>query len=292
MEFSKCKKALAAVTIASALTGAALLVAPTDFATTTVAYAATSSIDFSQVDAAIAKYNALKEADYTATSWANLKQVDPTFKQVSKMVSEMKNQTDAVIEEAGYGTIAEIQAKLNDFATLLNTGIDTVLVKKSEVVNINFTAIKAAIARYNALNQADYTPESWAAFQATLVYDGGEAFDVAEYAQQVAELEALSPDELVYYLRATGVTATDLQNELDNNAAALNERIDILVAASPAQPQTQLANTGALPTTSAPAGAVAKTNVAKETSLAPLALLASSALAILGSAAYKIRKEN
>ena len=47
MGFSKSKKALAAVTIATALTGAAVLAAPTDFSGTLVAQAATQGIDFS-----------------------------------------------------------------------------------------------------------------------------------------------------------------------------------------------------------------------------------------------------
>lgn len=162
MGFSKSKKALAAVTIATALTGAAVLAAPTDFSGTLVAQAATQGIDFSQADAALAKYNALAESDYTATSWANLKKSDATAKQVETMIKEMKALTpaelSAKITENG-STEAEIQGELNQFANELNDVMTNVLVKKSEVANINLTGIKTALARYKALKESDYTPE-------------------------------------------------------------------------------------------------------------------------------------
>ena len=159
---------MTAVTIATALTGAAVLAAPTDFSGTLVAQAATQSIDFSKADAVIAKYNALVEADYTATSWATLEVVEPKTKQFEEMIKQMKaltpSELSANITENG-STEAEIQAELDLFAKNLNNAIDILLVKKSEVANINLSGIKAAIARYKALKEADYTPESWAAFK-------------------------------------------------------------------------------------------------------------------------------
>ncbi|MGX6991781.1 hypothetical protein [Pseudolactococcus reticulitermitis] len=291
MEFSKCKKVLAAVTIATALTGAVAVAAPTDFSGTLVAQAASSnSLDFSQVNAALAKYNALNEADYTATSWQTLKQEDATVKQIETAVAQMKTQTDSEIKENGR-SISDVQSNLNQFAKELDEAIDTVLVKKSEVVSLNFTAIKAAIARYKALNQADYTPESWTAFKASLVDRDGAPFDVNSYAAEIADLESLTPDELVYLLRLTGTTAAEIQAALDHDAALINQSIDLLVAGATTQPTATVANN--LPTTSAPKGAVAKTNLVKTekaSTLAPFALLAVSAVTMLGSVAYKIRK--
>ncbi|NCB80906.1 MAG: hypothetical protein EOM38_00580, partial [Bacilli bacterium] len=205
MGFSKSKKALAAVTIATALTGAAVLAAPTDFSGTLVAQAATQSINFSQVDAALAKYNTLVEADYTATSWANFNKLvnSENIKAFKKMISEMKTETDAEIEEAGSGTIAEVQAGINSTAVFLNEAMDTVLVKKSEVANINLTGIKTALGRYKALKESDYTPASWAAFKASLVDQNGAPFDVNAYEADLADFESLTPDEVVYFLRIT-----------------------------------------------------------------------------------------
>jgi hypothetical protein len=300
MKISKCQKALVAVAILGSLSSAALLAAPVSFGGATVVSAATTdTLDFAKINAALAKYNALVEADYTATSWKTLQDTPlrAGAEFIGSMVSEMKALTkDELadrIKENG-GTVAGMQSQLNVFADALNQGIDTLLVKKSELVSFNFTAIKAAIARYNGLKAADYTPESWAAFQASLVYSNGEAFSVPEYAKNVADLEALTPDEVVYFLRETGLTAAEIQNELDHNAAALNDRMDLLVAGSTAQSQKPLANTGTskLPTTSAPAGSVAKTNKVKATSVTPLALLAVSSLTVLGSVGYKLRKEN
>lgn len=139
MGFSKSKKILTAVTIATALTGAAVLAAPTDFSGTLVAQAATQSIDFSKADAAIAKYNALVEADYTATSWANLKKSDKTAKQVETMIKEMKalSPADLSIRIAENGsTEAEIQDELNRFANELNDVMTNVLEKnqKSQIL--------------------------------------------------------------------------------------------------------------------------------------------------------------
>ena len=292
MGFSKSKKALAAVTIATALTGAAVLAAPTDFSGTLVAQAATQSINFSQVDAALAKYNTLVEADYTATSWANFNKLvnSENIKAFKKMISEMKTETDAEIEEAGSGTIAEVQAGINSTAVFLNEAMDTVLVKKSEVANINLTGIKTALGRYKALKESDYTPESWAAFKASLVDQNGAPFDVNAYEADLTDFESLTPDEVVYFLRITGMTATQMQESLDHDAALINASIDLLVAGATTQPTATVSKN--LPTTSAPKGAVAKTNatpVAKASTVAPLALLTVSALSMLGSVTYKIR---
>lgn len=292
MGFSKSKKALAAVTIATALTGAAVLAAPTDFSGTLVAQAATQSINFSQVDAALAKYNTLVEADYTATSWANFNKLvnSENIKAFKKMISEMKTETDAEIEEAGSGTIAEVQAGINSTAVFLNEAMDTVLVKKSEVANINLTGIKTALGRYKALKESDYTPESWAAFKASLVDENGAPFDVNAYEADLTDFESLTPDEVVYFLRITGMTATQMQESLDHDAALINASIDLLVAGATTQPTATVSKN--LPTTSAPKGAVAKTNatpVAKASTVAPLALLTVSALSMLGSVTYKIR---
>ena len=294
MGFSKSKKALAAVTIATALTGAAVLAAPTDFSGTLVAQAATQGIDFSQADAALAKYNALAESDYTATSWANLKKSDATAKQVETMIKEMKALTpaelSAKITENG-STEAEIQGELNQFANELNDVMTNVLVKKSEVANINLTGIKTALARYKALKESDYTPESWAAFKASLVDENGAPFDVNAYEADLTDFESLTPDEVVYFLRITGMTTTQMQESLDHDAALINASIDLLVAGATTQPTATVSKN--LPTTSAPKGAVAKTNatpVAKASTVAPLAFLTDSALSMLGSVAYKIRK--
>ena len=294
MGFSKSKKALAAVTIATALTGAAVLAAPTDFSGTLVAQASTQSINFSQVDAALAKYNTLVEADYTATSWANLKKSDATAKQVETMIKEMKaltpSELSAKITENG-STEAEIQDELNQFANELNDVMTNVLVKKSEVANINLTGIKTALGRYKALKESDYTPASWAAFKASLVDQNGAPFDVNAYEADLADFESLTPDEVVYFLRITGMTATQMQESLDHDAALINASIDLLVAGATTQPTAAVSKN--LPTTSAPKGAVAKTNatpVAKASTVAPLALLTVSALSMLGSVAYKIRK--
>ena len=239
MGFSKSKKALAAVTIATALTGAAVLAAPTDFSGTLVAQAATQGIDFSQADAALAKYNALAESDYTATSWANLKKSDATAKQVETMIKEMKALTpaelSAKITENG-STEAEIQGELNQFANELNDVMANVLVKKSEVANINLTGIKTALARYKALKESDYTPESWAAFKASLVDENGAPFDVNAYEADLTDFESLTPDEVVYFLRITGMTATQMQESLDHDAALINASIDLLVAGATTQP--------------------------------------------------------
>lgn len=262
MTISKLKKALAAATIATALTGTTMASIPVDFSSPTVVHAATSSISFSKIDAAIAKYNALQETDYTATSWQVLHQsIDTYVRQMAAMVTEMKTMSDAEIEEDG-ATISAVQVKLDDFASDLSAAIDQILVKKSEIVTLDFTAINAAIARYKGLKEADYTPETWAAFQSNLVYEDGTPVDMAAYIFFVEELQALSGDELVYLLRETGINAADLQNELNQNASALNTNIDLLVGTTVG---ATVPFSGGLPTTyeAAPTSAVAKTNLQK-----------------------------
>lgn len=127
--------------------------------------------------------------------------------------------------------------------------------------------------------------------QASLVDKKGAPFDVNAYEAEIADFESLTPDEVDYFLRMTGQTAAQLQDSVDHDAALINKSIDLLVAGATSQPTATVAKN--LPTTSAPKGAVAKTNatpVAKESTVAPLALLAVSALSMLGSVAYKIRK--
>ncbi|GFH42779.1 hypothetical protein Hs30E_13300 [Lactococcus hodotermopsidis] len=309
MEFSKCKKVLAAVTIATSLSGvAALANVPANFGGATVvsateatdiaSVAEEASIDFTKVDAALAQYNALDKEIYTDNSWQTFQTADAdSIKRTADTVDDMKSLSsealNAQIIENG-NTVAEMQVKLDEFAFALNSDIANILVKKSEIVTIDFSAIDAAIARYNALNPADYSAEAWEEFQATIALPNGDKFDVADYAEYVAELKACSPEELVYFLRNNSMTAEELQEEFNGNAVALNQRIDLLGSpTAPTEVEVPLVpSTGTTATKAAPAGAVAKTNIAKEASLVPFAILAVSAIAVLGSAGYKVRKEN
>ncbi|MBR6807186.1 MAG: FIVAR domain-containing protein, partial [Clostridia bacterium] len=122
-------------------------------------------IDYTALKAEIARADALDESKYTEESWAAMKKV--------------YDEAVALIDNAQ--TQAEVDAKTAE----LKAAIDA-LVEKTVVVEIDYTALKAEIARADALDESKYTEESWAAMKK--VYD--EAKALIDNAQTQAEVDA------------------------------------------------------------------------------------------------------
>lgn len=99
------------------------------------------------LQAAITKAEGLKEADYTADSWAKL-------------------QTALTAADAALAA-KESQDAVNTAADNLTAAINA-LVKKPEEVKVNTEKLEAAIAKADALKEVDYTADSWKAMQTAL----------------------------------------------------------------------------------------------------------------------------
>ena len=101
----------------------------------------------------------LNESDYTEESWANLKME----LQESK---DLLAKTDLLESEAA------------EQITHLTEAIKT-LVKKESPVSVDTSALEAAITEAKALKEADYTSDSWKAFQSALT-DAQKALEAKE----------------------------------------------------------------------------------------------------------------
>lgn len=108
---------------------------------------ATVEVNTSNLEAAIAKAKGLTAADYTADSWAEL-------------------QTALTAADAAL-TAKESQKAVDTAAGNLTAAIDA-LKKKPEEVKVNTEKLEAAIAKADALKEADYTADSWKAMQTAL----------------------------------------------------------------------------------------------------------------------------
>ena len=108
---------------------------------------ATVEVNTSNLEAAIAKAEGLTETDYTAESWAKLQ----TALTEAKTALGAKESQNAVDTAAGNLTAA----------------IDA-LEKKPEEVKVDTEKLEAAIAKADALKEADYTADSWKAMQTAL----------------------------------------------------------------------------------------------------------------------------
>lgn len=128
---------------------------------------ATVEVNTTNLEAAIAKAQDLTETDYTAESWAKLQ----TALTEAKSALAAKESQDTVDTAAGNLTAA----------------IDA-LVKKPEEVKVNTEKLEAAIAKADALKDADYTEESWKTMQAALT-EAKSAFEAKESQAKVDAAE-------------------------------------------------------------------------------------------------------
>ena len=108
---------------------------------------APSVVDTSALEAAIAEADGLKEADYTADSWAAYQAALAN----ARSVAEAKESQEAVD-----------QAK----ATL--DAAKAALVKAEQPVSVDTSSLEKAISDAEALKEADYTADSWKAMQTAL----------------------------------------------------------------------------------------------------------------------------
>lgn len=104
-------------------------------------------VDTAALEAAIAKAESLTESDYTADSWAN-------------MQAELGDARTALQEKVTQSAVDEATADLT-------AAIDA-LVKVKQPTEVDTSKLEAAIAEADTFKEADYTADSWAAYQAAL----------------------------------------------------------------------------------------------------------------------------
>lgn len=121
-------------------------------------------VDTTALEAAIAEADNLKEADYTADSWAAYQ----AALQNARTVLEAKESQEAV----------------DQALSTLNAAKDALVKAEEEPVAINTSSLEKAIADAKALKEADYTADSWKALQSALS-DAQKALDAKESQEAV-----------------------------------------------------------------------------------------------------------
>jgi len=125
---------------------------------------APAEVDTTALEAAIAEADNLKEADYTADSWAAYQ----AALQNARTALEAKESQEAV----------------NQALSTLNAAKDALVKAEEEPVAINTASLEKAIADAKALKEADYTAESWKALQSALS-DARKALEAKESQEAV-----------------------------------------------------------------------------------------------------------
>ena len=125
-------------------------------------------ITTTELEAAIAKAEALKEADYTVESWASMQM------ELQEAKDELKNpKTQATVDEAVSHLNAAVEA-------LVKAEGD----KKEEPTAVDTSSLEKVISNAAALKEADYTADSWKALQSALT-DAKSALNAKESQEKV-----------------------------------------------------------------------------------------------------------
>ena len=126
------------------------------------------TITTTELEAAIAKAEALKEADYTAESWASMQM------ELQEAKDELKNpKTQATVDEAVSHLNAAVEA-------LVKAEGD----KTEEPAAVDTSSLEKVISDAAALKEADYTADSWKALQSALT-DAKSALNAKESQEKV-----------------------------------------------------------------------------------------------------------
>ena len=121
------------------------------------------TITTTELEAAIAKAETLKEAEYTAESWASMQM------ELQEAKDELKNpKTQATVDEA---------------VSHLNAAVEA-LVKIEEPAAVDTSSLEKVISDAAALKEADYTVDSWKALQSALT-DAKSALNAKESQEKV-----------------------------------------------------------------------------------------------------------
>ena len=159
------------------------------------------------LNAAIAGLTKLGECDYTALDAAIAAALAADTANCTSASIAALNNALAAAEAVARGMIADEaganQAKIDAAATALNAAVAGL----TKLGKVNYAALDAAIAAFEALNAADYTPNSWAASNVDALAAAAKAVEKDMFADEAGANQA----------------------KADNAAAALNAAIAKLV---------------------------------------------------------------
>ena len=131
------------------------------------------TITTTNLEAAIAKAEALKEADYTAESWASMQM------ELQEAKDELKNpKTQATVDEAVSHLNAAVEALVKAEGDKKDDD------KTEEPAAVDTSSLEKVISDAAALKEADYTVDSWKALQSALT-DAKSALNAKESQEKV-----------------------------------------------------------------------------------------------------------
>lgn len=155
-------------------------------------------ISTTELEAAIAKAEALKESDYTSDSWA-------------AMQTELQEAKEELAAKHSQATVDEATSHLN-------AAIEA-LVKAEAPVEVNTTELEKVIATAKDLKEADYTSETWNVFKGAL--------ELAESALENKESqEAVDSAAKELQSAIDGLKKADSETPAEVNTTALEKVIE------------------------------------------------------------------
>ena len=165
--------------------------------------------ELAALQAKVTEAEGLNEADYTAESWSNLQ-------------TELQESKDLLAKEK------PLESEVKEQTTHLTDAINN-LVKAQQPVIVDTSALDAAIAEADGLKEADYTADSWAAYQAALANarsiaeakESQEAVDQAKAtldAAKAALVKAEQPAEIDTSSLAKAISDAEALKEADYTA--------------------------------------------------------------------------
>ena len=184
---------------------------PQSFTYTTKEAPAPAEVNTEALKATIAKAEGLKEADYTADSWAAMQ----TSLTSAKAALEAKESQEAVDAAS-----ASLQSSIDALkaATPAETEEETKDDKKDETEAVDTAALEKVIATAKGLEKNDYTAATWSTLQTALT-NAEKALDAKESQKSVDEAAKTLQAAIDGLKKAADTTATtdDKKNNNNNN---------------------------------------------------------------------------
>ena len=205
---------------------------PQSFTYTTKMAPAPAEVNTEALKATIAKAEGLKEADYTADSWAAMQ----TSLTSAKAALEAKESQEAVDAAS-----ASLQSSIDALkaATPAETEEETKDDKKDETEAVDTAALEKVIATAKGLKKNDYTAATWSTLQTALT-NAEKALDAKESQKSVDEAAKTLQAAIDGLKKAADTTATtdDKKNNNNNNSTNKNNTTNKNTTTSKNSPKT------------------------------------------------------
>ena len=157
-------------------------------------------LDYSALVALIEKAKELVEDEYTEDSW--------------------KAMADVLADATALVGNAQTQQEIDDMAAALQAAIDA-LVKKTPVVELDYSKLEELVASIGKLNKENYTEESWAAM-----------LEVLEKAQELLKNKnAQSQDEIDAKVKSLQAAVDALVGKYGDNSTIIYSLVAMIIAA-------------------------------------------------------------